>query len=58
MMVVFPLTGVIFLIVSLSELFRRIARSRNFLRADGIIVGLRTKTLRTTRRGRLKPTII
>src|SRR5215475_2051680 len=58
MMVVFPLTGVIFLIVSVRELIRRIARRRYFLRTDGIIVGIRTKTLRTTRRGRLKPTIM
>ena len=58
MMVVFPLTGIIFLIVSVRELMRRIARRRYFLRTDGIIVGLRTKTLRTTRRGRLKPTVM
>jgi hypothetical protein len=58
MMVVFPFSGVIFLIVSVRELVRRIARRRYFLRTDGIIVGIKTKTLRTTRRGRLRPTIM
>ena len=58
MMVVFPFTGVVFLVVSIRELIRRIARRRYFLRTDGLIVGIRTKTLRTTRRGRLRPTIM
>lgn len=58
MMVVFPLSGIIFLIISVRELVRRIARRRYFLRADGLIVGIKTKTLRTTRRGRLRPTIM
>jgi len=58
MMVVLPLSGVVFLIVSIRELVRRIVRRRYFIRTDGIIVGIRTKTLRTTRRGRLKPTIM
>ncbi|HKA17599.1 MAG TPA: DUF3592 domain-containing protein [Blastocatellia bacterium] len=58
MMVVFSFSGVIFLIVSIRELVRRIVRRRHFIRTDGIIVGMRTKTLRTTRRGRLKPTIM
>lgn len=58
MMVVFPLSGVIFLIVSVRELVSRISRRRYFLRTDGIIVGTKTKTLRTTRRGRVRPTIM
>jgi hypothetical protein len=58
MLVVFPLSGVIFLMVSVRELVRRIARRRYFLRTDGIIVGIKTKTLRTIRRGRLRPTIM
>jgi len=58
MMLVFPLSGIIFLIVSVRELVRRIMRRRYFLRTEGIIVGIKTKTLRTTRRGRLKPTIM
>ena len=52
MMVVFFLSGVFFLIVSGSELARRIMRRRHFVRVEGLIVGVRSKVSSTSTRGR------
>ena len=52
MMVVFFLSGVFFLMVSGSKLVRRIVRRRHFVRAEGLIVGIRRKVSSTSTRGR------
>ena len=57
MMVVFFLIGVYFLIVYGSELVRRLVRRRHFVRAEGLIVGVRKQVSPTSSRGR-KPRVM
>lgn len=58
MLVVFSLCGVVFLIISVRELLRRIVRCRSFVRTEGLIVGMQNRTLRVKGRGRTKPTVM
>jgi hypothetical protein len=58
MMVAFFLSGVLVLATSLRELLRRIACYHRFERTEGLVVGIRTKTLRRTGRGRSRPTLM
>ena len=59
MMVVFLLSGIVVLAVTLFELVRRILSCRRFERADGMIVGLERKTMTSrTGGGRMRTTVM
>lgn len=58
MMVAFAAAGIFMLAVSLRELLRKFASHHRFERAEGIVIDIQRKTMRSTGRNHRKPTII
>ena len=58
MLIIFLLSGVIVLTVSARELVRKLTRWRRFERANGVVVEVRSKTLRLTTTSKLKSTVM
>ena len=58
MMVIFFLSGVSILILSGRELLRKLASYRRFEHAEGIIVGIRRKTMSAMSSGRSRTTVM
>ena len=58
MMLAFTAAGLFLLVVSLRELFSKIVHRRRFERAEGVVMQVKQKVMRSTLRRRTKPTIL